>query len=546
MKDSFTMESKNEKRQIKNIKRVFMAGLLAAILIGTACEILNNPPSISISVEDQTPLTGSRQTFTAVTEDLDEDPLRITWSVTSGTLSKDTGDDVQWTAPLDRGSVLVTAVVDDRISSTDTAFIILDVINDAPVINSLSATSNFVLLGNMIDITVIATDPNDEEMTYEFSTSPVGIGTFQPTTEPNRVTWIAPTNDSTPFSREYDIVARVTDDTDFFSTDTLSILVYSEHGTLWIADSWPPRVSKYTERGHFILNSSHNFTTPVAVANNIGEFYGVYVADNGADEVVKLDPLGERITSYPDLPAVIDIAIHRDSRTLWALTLGNASLVVINTLNGEIVKTVIGFSQPEVIEINQNNGDVWISDFGKQIVVQFDANDQTVDEIAQSLPDSITSANTTFFENIFDVPTAIAVANLPSANATVYIADRTQSGGELDRLVWNAGTQIYQAGSTIPGYDSPTQLAVTLTGVVWVANETGVVKHFDEIDNGLFPVTIFSYAFKNPSAMKADPITGAVWIGDSGTNEIINVIMPDSVDVVISGFGRIEDLVVNK
>lgn len=73
------------------------AGALLLAILG--CELVNMPPRIDLQIEDDTPLTGSTQTFTAVAEDMDEDVVFITWSATGGEFNKTTGEVVKWTAP---------------------------------------------------------------------------------------------------------------------------------------------------------------------------------------------------------------------------------------------------------------------------------------------------------------------------------------------------------------------------------------------------------------------------------------------------------------
>lgn len=527
------------------IKNLLAAAAMIVVLAGSGCELINNPPIVSISAEDESPITGSRQTLTAITEDLDEDPLRLTWRASAGKLSKTTGPEVQWEAPDDRGDVTITLIADDRKSGIDSASIVLMVVNNDPVITEFTSSSSFVLLGNAIDISVTAFDPDGENIAYSFFTSPPGVGEFVETALPNEVIWIAPTIDVSPFPRIYDLVVLAQDSSGFVATDTLGILVYAEYGTIWVIDSRHARASKYSSRGHLIFHSAHNFARPVAVTNNTMEFFGAYVADADANEVVKLDELGGKLLSYPNLPNVTDIALHRDSGTLWVLSLGDSSLAVINTFTDMEIKRVYGFSKPETITINQSSGDVWIADAGNHTVVQFDANQPTADLVA-SLPDIITSSNTTLFTGQFNTPVAIAMRNLIPPDATVFIADKRDQDGQIERLVYNSSLGQYQISARIDGYSSPSLLAATVEGLLWVANEAGTVLHFPIASNGLSPTSIVSYDFNSPSTMAADPINGTIWIGDNGTNEVISLVSPDSVDVVISGFGFIQDIIVNK
>ena len=198
-----------------------------------------------------------------------------------------------------------------------------------------------------------------------------------------------------------------------------------------------------------------------------------------------------------------------------------------------------GFYQPDIITINQSSGDVWIADGGMNVVFQFNS------KLTASLPDTVTSLNTTQFGGVLDTPINIAVLDRISLDAVVYIADKRDSDGEIEQLVYNGSN--YQFGATISGFDRPTLLASTVDGRVWVANSSGVVSFFTASTNGSDRITTIGYDFKNPQTMTADPITGEVWIGDNGSNEVIKMVAPaDSADVIISGFGFVEDLVINK
>ncbi|GAG11485.1 unnamed protein product, partial [marine sediment metagenome] len=121
--------------------RLGIKAACALVIVFMGCELVNNPPSIDIHVEDESPLTGSTQTFTAVATDLDEDVISITWSATDGQFTKTTGEVVKWTAPMSTGKVTITAVADDRkAGGTDTAQVMLAVGNDLPIITAFTSS----------------------------------------------------------------------------------------------------------------------------------------------------------------------------------------------------------------------------------------------------------------------------------------------------------------------------------------------------------------------------------------------------------------------
>lgn len=532
------------------ILRFCAAAAGALLLASMGCELINTPPRINLQIENDNPLTGSIQTFTAVVEDLDEDVVLISWSATDGEFNKTTGEVVKWTAPTTIGAVLVTAVADDRkAGGTDTATATLSVVNSAPGITEFSSSAPYVTLGNSIILSCEALDPDGEDITFEFYTFPPDVGTMDPAgpQETNTATWTAPSDPN--LARIYDLIVKVSDvPQGYYSADTLQALVFSQYGTIWIVDSVDPRVSKYTARGDTVLSATFSFQKPVAVANNIDEFYGCYVADHDAGQIVKLDEKGRNVQSFsmiPDIPNVIDLAIHRDTRTLWAISVSDDEprLTVIDTYTESVIKQVKGLYQPSAIIINQNRGDVWISDYGDvDRIIQIDISDFLDDP-----PDSISSANATIFEENFNSPSSLSVRD--AADATVYITDTNDD--EVERLVYNDADEEYYPGIPIDLSDSgakqpkPFKVRVTDTGLVWVLNLDRSILFFPE-NNPSQQTPIGSYAFADPHAMAIDPETGNVWIGDNGRHQVVEISSADSVGVEISGFSFVEDIVINK
>jgi streptogramin lyase len=542
------MITAGRKNTIRLLSKHRHPGIPACIMLLTlfmGCELINTPPVIDIVVEDETPLAGSTQTLTAVVEDLDEDPVVVTWSASAGTFSKIKGETVKWTAPLVIQDVVVTATADDRkAGGEDSVSITLSVVNEAPSISSFESSQTYVNLGNTINLTADAFDPDGEDIVYDFFTSPLGAGSFAPRNpEDNTVDWTAPV-DAT-FARTYDLIVKVIDEQNYFSTDTLEVLVYSEYGTIWIVDSVKRKVSKYTTRGEKILSSSYNFDKPVAVANNIDEFFGCYVADHDAGEIVKLDAKGEMMTTFTDIPNVTDLAIHYGTGTLWAISVSDDDprLTIIDTYTESEIARVKGFSRPAAITINQNRGDVWIEDVGENDrIIQIEVN-----EFLSAPLDTLSSAFAATFDGNFDFDRSSTpgLSILDAQTATLYFTDTNDD--EVERLTYSGATDSYLRGVPV-AFDTgvnPRQVAVTLSGEVWVLSLEGTVQYFQET-NTTQRTPIFSYFFTDPSIMVADRTTSNVWVADNGTHQVVEVSSVDSIGVRISGFEFVEDLVINK
>ena len=525
-----------------SFKTIIFAGMAGIALVQAGCELVNSRPSIDITVEDLTPLTGSTQMFTAVVEDLDEDNVLVTWSATSGQFSKTRGQEVAWTAPLEIQQVVIMAFADDRkAGGTDTAQVTLSVVNQAPHIVTFTANEDFVTLGNSITLTSTAEELDGEEFVFEFFSSPSGVGTMiHAAPEINTATWIAPSDPS--LARKYDLVVKVSDIQGFFSSDTLQILVFSEFGTIWIVDKFEQQVTKYTSRGEKILSARQQFQNPVAVTNNTNfDFFGCYVADQDAGQVIKLDAKGETIATFGNLPAASDLAIHYGTGSLWVVSVGDAEprLTVINTFTENVIASVRGLRHPSAITINQNRNEVWIADIGEMDrIVQINITD-----FLAAPPDTLDPAVTTVFEGNYNNPTDIAL--LQEQTATVYIADMNDD--EVERLLYNSVGDSYIRGAPVDlGLNSkPSKVGVGPNGLVWVLGLDRSLQFFPE-DNTTQHTPIFSYMFAAPHTLAIDNATGHVWIGDNGTHQVVEISEIDSVGVTIGGFSFVEDMVINK
>lgn len=516
-----------------------MGAILMVLFIG--CELTNSPPIIQDVIFEQDPaLTGSVQTITAVVEDPEEDLFVVTWTVTAGTLDKTQGESVRWTAPNEIQDVTFKIEADDRkLNGKDSTNRTISVVNNAPTISEYTSSAPFVLLGNSIELSCTAEDADGEDITYEFI-SQSNVGTFihaDPTA--NTATWLAPPADVVSFSRSYNLIVKVADIQGYFSQDTLSILVYSESGTVWVVDSGHKTVSKYTSSGDYILTSSHSFTEPVAVAGSTEQFYGAYVADKGTGEVVRIDRLGVSTDAFTDMPNVVDLDIHKESSTLWAVCQGDSSLTVYD-INppARLLKKIYGLKRPSGILINQISRDVWIADGGHQGVIQLRMT---------GLPDTIDSGTATFFTNAtignhFNSPQGLSL--LDGIGATLYIADAGHR--DVERLIYSSAADAYTRTDSIGGFSSPTQVSVTTEGLIWVMNTDGSVVHVPVATPTITPFSVLDYGWVNPHVMTANRVNGDIWIGDNGTHQVAKIVSPDSLAFVISGFDFIEDILVNK
>lgn len=121
--------------------------------------------------------------------DKDSDVFEVTWSTDGGELSGD-GKVRTWTAPDQAGEFEIKVIVEDESGNKDSLSIILNSlaeINQAPMIDRLVVDKNYSAPGSSLSLSCVATDPNGDDLSYNWTVSDgeiVGFG--------SSVEWIAP------------------------------------------------------------------------------------------------------------------------------------------------------------------------------------------------------------------------------------------------------------------------------------------------------------------------------------------------------------------
>lgn len=538
--------------QIKKqfIGRWFILTLIILSLIGmTGCSTFekifgaeeNKPPEVEIILENETPKVNSVQTITAVATDPEDDDVEITWSVDGGELSATKGDSVQWTAPSDTQTVNITAIAEDEKGKKTTAVRRVPVGNIPPTISAFTSSAEHVVTGNQITLTCTATDPEGSDLTYQFYEEN-NLGTItQINTSSNSATWTSP-GDITQ-AEEYKLIVKVTDESHFYSTDTVEVLVYSNNGSFWVIDNVHKTVQKYASNGLKILEASDSFTNPVAVESNTDDLHGCFIADQNDGAVYKIDFEGNTVTSYSGITTVVDLALHHLTQKIWAVSYANNTVTIIDEITGTTEKTIYGFNQPTQIRINQRTSDVWIVEKGNNRLIRIQAADGI-----SALPDTINTNNADIFKNNFNGPSDIYVQDTfaGSSTNTVYIADTYHD--QIERLTEN-GT-AYSRGTPVSTLvASPIlvgMISLDLVNMVMVLNATGTIELFEENNVQNKYVLDGNYNFVKPHVMHVNPEDGVCWIADNGTNQLVKIKITSTSSYTlqrkIGGFLSIQDI----
>jgi hypothetical protein len=167
MKEGSRGEKLMNKKRLLVIIVVVVVAVLLAILFDTM--LANHRPAItSLGAPERVLPSGSCQ-IVCTASDRDGDELSYNWSASGGNISG-TGMSVNWTAPDSEGFYDVTVMVTDgRSTEVMKQVTIIVRANISPSINNLAADAEWVLLSGTIQVTCNATDPDGDELSYEWT-----------------------------------------------------------------------------------------------------------------------------------------------------------------------------------------------------------------------------------------------------------------------------------------------------------------------------------------------------------------------------------------
>ena len=175
----------NKKRYLVIVGIVVVAVALS-ILFYTM--LANHRPVItSLEAEPERVLPRGSCQIVCNATDPDGDELSYGWSADGGGITGE-GAAVNWTAPNSAGSYNVTVIVLDSRGGGVMKKVTIEVrTNRAPTINSLAADADWTLPSGSLNVTCDASDPDGDELSYEWSTSGGNITGMGP-----EVIWTAP------------------------------------------------------------------------------------------------------------------------------------------------------------------------------------------------------------------------------------------------------------------------------------------------------------------------------------------------------------------
>ena len=176
----------NKKRLLIIIGIVVVVVVVLAILFDTM--LANHRPAItSLEAEPERVIPQGSCQIVCNATDRDGDELSYNWSASEGGITGE-GATVTWTAPRFEGSYNITVTVTDGRGGEDTDYVIITVrANKSPTITSLIADADWTFPLGSLQVTCDASDPDGDELSYEWSASGGNITGTGP-----EVTWTAP------------------------------------------------------------------------------------------------------------------------------------------------------------------------------------------------------------------------------------------------------------------------------------------------------------------------------------------------------------------
>ena len=168
--------------------RLSLLALTLCAILGSSCIQSNSQPVIdSLAYQEARVMLSDSCEVRCVAYDADDDSLTYTWSATGGTFSG-TGPVVTWIAPPTPGTYAITVKVTDGRGGEATHQITIDVlVNQPPMIESLTAEASAVRQAESTHIECVAHDLDGDVLSYQWTATGGNISG-----EGAYVTWTAP------------------------------------------------------------------------------------------------------------------------------------------------------------------------------------------------------------------------------------------------------------------------------------------------------------------------------------------------------------------
>ncbi len=250
----------------KRFLPIMVTVVVAALVLASSCTASTNSQPIITSLEAETTSTtpsGSLQLMCSAS-DPDGDKLGYIWSASAGEIGGN-GDTATWVAPPSEGFYSVAVTVTDGRGGEVTDHVTVAVkANEQPNIGDLIADADWTTPSGTIQVTCTASDPDGDELSYEWSASGGSI-----TGTGSEIIWTAPEEVGT-----YQVTVVVTDG--HGEGDTRSVYLSAASGT-------PPTIED------LVVAAEHQYLKKTPTGYQVGktkEFSIACIASNTSGELL--------------------------------------------------------------------------------------------------------------------------------------------------------------------------------------------------------------------------------------------------------------------
>lgn len=224
--------------------------------------VANNAPVIqSVNASPGEVSHEGSSSLVCIATDADRDTLTYSWMTRVGSISAD-GAEAVWTAPWDSGTYFIKVIVSDGVAIVADSIQVVVLANRPPIITSLSSSSGEILRGGLTSITCTATDEDEDNLSYVWTSS---SGTIQGSG--SIVQWRAPQASGT-----YRIKVVVSDG---YYSDSDSIQVF-------IAPNRPPTISNLIANPMEVVHGGSSTLTCTASDDDGDNLSYTWTAQSGS------------------------------------------------------------------------------------------------------------------------------------------------------------------------------------------------------------------------------------------------------------------------
>jgi len=259
--------------------------------------VSNYPPRIKSLAADPNPIVRNQETtLYCSAEDRESEELSYFWLSEDAAISG-TGEEVTWTAPASSGEYIVSCRVEDADGESDYMEVTINVLESLPpVINEIVAEPSIVETGGESSITCDASDPEGEDLIYNWSAE---TGTINGNGE--TVNWTAPDEVGL-----YNIRCRVEDENGLEDSDSVAVVAGRMVAYLPFSGN-AQDVSGFENHG--LVNGAELSYDQSAIPNSAYAFDGVH------DNIQIRSNLSLNFTEEMTVNLWMKIEEHRDNET---------------------------------------------------------------------------------------------------------------------------------------------------------------------------------------------------------------------------------------